>query len=495
MNTLSSFKNEEVSKYSAAHNGRPDYSSMKRKTDTEAFRDLAPEAQLTLEVQLKCILESTADGIFAVDCNGKVIQTNRRFAELWAIPEPLLDRADEMGILDFAQTQLSDPEAFLNKVRALHGSADESMDVLRFKDGRIVKRYSSPLILDGAVLGRVWSFHDITKRTRAEEGLRGAEEQFRSLVEQALTGIIIIQDRRFAYVNPRFCEIHGYALQDELIGTDPLALIAEKDRGATVDMFRRLLDGEVEKISHSLTALRKDGTTVEIGVSSSRFNYRGRPAVVSLTQDISQKIRIEADNLRYVEQIKIAFMSTVEVVTIINQMRDPYTANHARRAAEIAVAIAVELGLDARFQEGLHIAGHLHDIGKINIPTEILSKPGKLGAIEFQLVKTHAQAGFDILKGVEFPWPVAQIGLQHHERMDGSGYPQGLKGEAILPEARIMAVADVVEAMASHRPYRAALGIEVALTEIERGRGTMYDADAADACLCMLREERYQLPI
>ena len=187
-------------------------------------------------------------------------------------------------------------------------------------------------------------------------------------------------------------------------------------------------------------------------------------------------------------------MSTVQVVTTLGEMRDPYTAGHQRRVAEIAVAIGAELGFDARRQEGLRVAGYLHDIGKIRIPSEILSKPGKLSPAEFQLVQGHAQASHDVLMDVEFPWPVAEVALQHHERMDGSGYPQGLKGEAILLEARIMAVADVIEAMSSHRPYRAGLGIETALAEIERGRGTAYDPVVVDACMTLLRERNFTIP-
>lgn len=187
-------------------------------------------------------------------------------------------------------------------------------------------------------------------------------------------------------------------------------------------------------------------------------------------------------------------MSTVKVATTLGEMRDPYTAGHQRRVGEIAVAIGAELGFDARRQEGLRVAGYLHDIGKITIPAEILSKPSKLNAIEYQLIQGHPQSGYEVLKGVEFPWPVAEVALQHHERIDGSGYPQGLKGEAILLESRIMAVADVVEAMSTHRPYRAGLGIENALAEIERGRGSAYDLDVSDACLRLFREKHYQLP-
>jgi putative nucleotidyltransferase with HDIG domain len=187
-------------------------------------------------------------------------------------------------------------------------------------------------------------------------------------------------------------------------------------------------------------------------------------------------------------------MQTVEAITALSAMRDPYTAGHERRVAEIAVAIGAEMGLDAHRQQGLRVAGYLHDVGKINAPAEILSKPGALSAAEFALVKEHARAGYDVLKNVEFPWPVALVALQHHERIDGSGYPQGLKGDEIILEARIVAVADVVEAIASHRPYRAALGIEKSLAEIERGRGTAFDADVVDACLRLFRERGHQLP-
>jgi HD-GYP domain-containing protein (c-di-GMP phosphodiesterase class II) len=173
--------------------------------------------------------------------------------------------------------------------------------------------------------------------------------------------------------------------------------------------------------------------------------------------------------------------------------RDPHTAGHERRVARLAVAIGAELGFDATQQEGLRVAGHLHDIGKITIPVEILSKPGRYSAIEFKLIQGHPRASYDMLKGVEWPWPVAQVALQHHERMDGSGYPQRLKGEAILLEARIMAVADVVEAISSQRPHRPGLGIDKALAEIGRGRGTAYDREVADACLRLFREKHYQL--
>ena len=183
--------------------------------------------------------------------------------------------------------------------------------------------------------------------------------------------------------------------------------------------------------------------------------------------------------------------ATVGAIANTVEMRDPYTAGHQQRVARLAVAIARELHLPEEQIEGLYLAGIVHDVGKIDIPAEILNKPGKLSKLQYQLIQGHAEAGYDIVKGVDFPWPIAEMVRQHHERLDGSGYPQGLKGEAILPEAKILAVADVVESMMSHRPYRASLGIEAALAEIEEGKGRLYDPAAVEACTALFRENGF----
>ena len=175
------------------------------------------------------------------------------------------------------------------------------------------------------------------------------------------------------------------------------------------------------------------------------------------------------------------------------ESRDPYTSGHQVRVAHLARAIATEMGLPQDKIDGIRMAGSIHDIGKLSIPAEILSKPTKLTDIEYSLIKEHSRIGYEMLKNVESPWPLAQIVYQHHERMDGSGYPRNLKGDEILLGARIMAVADVVETMASHRPYRAALGIEAALEEIEKNKGIFYDNAVVDACLKLFREKDYQL--
>jgi putative two-component system response regulator len=185
------------------------------------------------------------------------------------------------------------------------------------------------------------------------------------------------------------------------------------------------------------------------------------------------------------EGIIRAMSSTVET-------RDPYTAGHQQRVADLAQAIAGEMGLSEEQIQGIRMAGLIHDLGKIAVPAEILTKPGKLSAIELDLIKLHPQAGYDILKEIEFPWPIARIVIEHHERINGSGYPHGLSGEEMLQESRILAVADVVEAMASHRPYRAALGLDVALEEISKNKGILYDPEVAHACIKIISEGRFR---
>ncbi|EAU55212.1 PAS domain S-box protein [Mariprofundus ferrooxydans] len=201
-----------------------------------------------------------------------------------------------------------------------------------------------------------------------------------------------------------------------------------------------------------------------------------------------------AEQQQTLKQMQQGLVETVEAIASTVEMRDPYTAGHQRRVAEIAVAIARKLGMEEEQIRGLFLAGIVHDLGKIGIPAEILSYPGRLSETQFMMVQEHSQIGFDILKDVHFPWPIAQMVLQHHERLDGSGYPQGLKGEEILREAQILSVADVVEAMASHRPYRAGLGLDAALAEINDKRGTLFEADVVDACTSLFREDGFELP-
>jgi putative nucleotidyltransferase with HDIG domain len=212
-----------------------------------------------------------------------------------------------------------------------------------------------------------------------------------------------------------------------------------------------------------------------------------------LIEDITIRKHAEEQLHQTLDRLKKAVGTTIQVLVSTVESRDPYTAGHQLRVADLARTIATEMGFPQEKIEGIRMAGSIHDIGKLSIPAEILVKPTKLTNIEFSLIKEHSQSGYEMLKDVESPWPLAEIVYQHHERMNGTGYPRNLKGDDILIEARIMAVADVVEAMASHRPYRPTLGIEAALEEIEKNKGILYDDIVADTCLRLFREKGYQL--
>jgi HD-GYP domain-containing protein (c-di-GMP phosphodiesterase class II) len=229
-------------------------------------------------------------------------------------------------------------------------------------------------------------------------------------------------------------------------------------------------------------------------VETSAFDTDELKLLQELADDLAFGIRSLRDRRAHEtldQRWRASLEATVGAIANTVEMRDPYTSGHQQRVGRLAVAMAREMALSEHRIQGLYLAGIIHDVGKINIPAEILNKPGKLSKLEYQLIQGHAEAGYDIVKGVDFPWSIADMVRQHHERLDGSGYPQGLVGEAILPEARILAVADVVESMMSHRPYRAALGIDAALAEIENGKGRLFDPAAVDACITLFRQKGF----
>ena len=337
------------------------------------------------------------------------------------------------------------------------------------------------------------NIRDITQRKLADASLKTAEAKFRSIVEQTMVGVYMLEGEKLLYANPRTAEIFGRA-PEKLQAAPLLPLVVDEDRQSVVNVLGAIDKGlqEVGRVEYRIK--REDGAEVVVGTELRRAEIDGKPVKIGVLQDVTQRVRSERQMRDYTAQLERAMFGTVDAVSQMMDMRDPYTAGHERRVGELAAMIAAEMGLPEDVQRGLRVAGSVHDVGKITVPAEILGKPGKISAVEFEIIKTHAQQGYEVLKGVDFPWPVAEVARQHHERLDGSGYPRGLKGDEIILEARILAVADVVEAMGTHRPYRPALGIEKALGEIERGAGTAFDPLVVDACLKLFREKGYRLP-
>jgi response regulator RpfG family c-di-GMP phosphodiesterase len=245
-----------------------------------------------------------------------------------------------------------------------------------------------------------------------------------------------------------------------------------------------------------MTGFRKDfsyETAIENGASDFlQKPFESNELVMRLGRVLKER-RLRTELKERLHQIFAVLKGVVHALSLSIEARDPYTAGHQKRVSDLAAAIAEEMGLTDDRITGIRMAGEIHDLGKIAVPAEILSKPKKLSDVELCLIKTHPDVAYNILNGIEFPWPIAEIIYQHHERIDGSGYPRGLKSEEILLEARIMAVADVVEAIASHRPYRPALGMTAAADEIRHHKGVYYDTEVVDACLKIIEEPDFEL--
>jgi PAS domain S-box-containing protein len=355
--------------------------------------------------------------------------------------------------------------------------------------------------------------------------LQSNDQAYRKLIEQMSEGALTVSGEGIVlFANQSFANMLKTPLE-HVIGSSIFNWVATDQNGLLQSLLKlegevarraelRLKTGDEQEIPVYLSAtLMRDNETPDFFclVITDLIEQKRLAASVSaekLAQALlaaSEQSRLTLNQLLIEQrqaknqieeqllQLKDNLKDTVHAIATIVEMRDPYTAGHQVRVAALAAAIATEIGLPADQIEAIEIAGMVHDVGKIQIPAEILSKPNKLDDTEYSLIKLHPQAGYDILKGIDFPWPIAQMVLQHHERLDGSGYPHGLKGDEILLAARILSVADVVEAISSHRPYRASLGIEAALAEITQFRDVYFDPQVVDACLSLFRKKNYQL--
>ncbi len=337
----------------------------------------------------------------------------------------------------------------------------------------------------------------VRARKAAEMALRESLTRYTAVTESANDAIISIRpDGTIDLWNKMAQQMFGYSAE-EAIGKPMHQLITpERNREQMAQGMRQFAQtGTGLMLGKTLesTAVRRDGTEFSVELSISAMNLGGAWHATGIIRDITERKQVEEERRVNADKQAQALAQTIDAVAAMVEARDPYTAGHQRRVAELSCAIAGEMGFSADKIHGLRLAATIHDLGKIHIPAEILSKPGRLSPIEFELIKGHPQAGYDIIKDVQFPWPISQMVLQHHERLDGSGYPQGLKDEQILPEAKILAVADVVEAMVSHRPYRPGLGIDAALEEITNKRGVLYDPAVVDCCVALFKESKFAL--
>lgn len=370
------------------------------------------------------------------------------------------------------------------------------------KDGSVAygETAAAPFELDGKRVIYVGAT-DIEGRRAAENALVESEGRFRSLFEMSPDAIVVHDGETVLLANRAASECFGVS-ESELIGRKILSLVDPSSHRLVKSRLARLSDEEGALPPVEIRMLCARGGTWESEATSASITMHGRRVYQTTLRDLTERKATEkqleayrselevlvAERTLSLQRVRAELDSVTAVVGRTVELRDPYTAGHQRRVAELSIAIAACLGMNEIDSDYVRIAAGIHDIGKISVPAEILSKPGRFSAIEYELVKTHAQSGYDIVASAELEGPIAEIVYQHHERLDGSGYPRGLGDSELLPGARVIMVADVVEAMTSHRPYRAALGLEAALHEVTSGAGVLFDADVVRACQSVMLE-------
>jgi len=455
------------------------------------LRDTETRYRSLYESPLNIIFMYNPEGYF-IDANDAAVAiTGYNHEEFSQLNFATLCDAEHLGKVTESITELIDTGLQREPVEIRLQRKDGSSVWIEFISTLIYREGKPPLIQSIA--------RDITDRREAEEALRAEKERTQQYLDIA-GAVIVVLDRegKVSLINRMGAKVLGLA-EEEIIGKSWIDhFIPDNERSQVRESFTRLMRGDVDpNIHYENTLLTGDGEERVIAWSNSIVRDTTGTIIASISSgvDITDRKRAEEEIHSTISKLRKAMNGIIQAMTLTIEARDPYTAGHQRKVSNLARAIATELNLPSEKIDGIRMAGLIHDIGKINIPAQILTKPGKLTDLEFDFIKSHPKIGYDILKTIDFPWPVADIVYQHHERLDGSGYPDGLSGDDIMIEARIMSVADVVEAMASHRPYRPAIGIDQALEEITKYSGIKYDPDAVTACIRLFREKGFSLEI
>jgi PAS domain S-box-containing protein/putative nucleotidyltransferase with HDIG domain len=442
------------------------------------------------------LFEYAPDAYFLADVKGTFIGGNKAAETLVGYrKEELIGKSLlKLDILPGDQIQKTLKLLALNAMRK---PTEPEEFTLRRKDGSRVfveiRTYPATIKGETVVLGIA---RDITERKKAEEELRESEEKFKSICASAQDAILMMDPcGLISYWNRAAEEILGYSAQ-EALGQDIHSWLApESFREVSFEplrWFKRSGQGSAIGRILELEALRKDGVRIPIELSLSAVKLHGEWHAIGIVRDISERQKAKEQLEESLKRLRKSMESIIQAIALTVDLRDPIQSGHQRRAADLAVAIATEMNLSQDKIDTILIASLIHDLGKISVPGEILNKPGRLDEAELQLIREHPKTGYDILRKIDLPEPIAEIVYQHHERMNGSGYPRGLAGQEIILEARVLAVAEAVEAMASHRPYRPALGVEKALEEITRNKGILYDPDVAEACLRVFVKKKFE---
>ncbi|MBP6940833.1 MAG: PAS domain S-box protein [Syntrophorhabdaceae bacterium] len=453
-------------------------------------RQHAEEALHQSEAKYRSIFENAVEGIFQSTPDSQLIAVNPAMARIFgfASPEEMVREVTNIGRQLYINYENRNR---FEKLLAEHGTVRGFESQFYRKDGSALwGSLNVRAVRDeaGNILYYEGMLEDITARKRAEEDLKKSEEKYRNIFDNASEGIFqVTPDGRYLSVNPTLAKIHGYDSPEEMVLTvTDIAhqLYVDPSRRAEL---RRLLEEKGFVKDFEIMMRKKDRGLQWVSVTSHTVKDANGGILYyeGMLQDITAR-KFAAEELGNLRKSLAGLLSAMSSMI---EMRDPGITGHQKRVSEIASAIADEMGLAHDTIEHIRVAGIIHDVGKISVPAEILSKPAGLTEMEYGLVKTHPQAGYDMLKDAGLPHPVAEMVLQHHERLDGSGYPRGLKGPDILLEARILAVADVAEAIVSPRPYRPARSQDAAVDEITRNKGILYDPEAADIFVRLFRDK------
>jgi len=465
--------------------------------NTTARRKLAEASQLEIEENFRELLENVQEGYFEIDLAGNFTFINDSVCRVLGC-----SRKEVMGINSGKFKDQDDVEEIFQAYNKVYKTGKPLKGVkwhVVVKDNS--KRYLEGSIslrkdLSGKPIGFRVIVNDVTERKQAEEKLRESEASYRQLFDNSPAVIyrVDFKSGKFLKANDVFCEYLGCS-QEEIYSRSPYDILTEASKKLFLERVEKISQGikVPEIVEYEVLDKKRKQWCLRLHNKNIYDTEGNLVASDVVAHDITERKRMEEKLRETLESLRKSIKTTIQVLATASEARDPYTAGHQNRVADLARAIATEMGLSQDTIEGIRMAGSIHDVGKLSIPAEILSKFTKLTNIEFSLIKKHSRSGYEMLKDVESPWPLAQIVYQHHERMDGSGYPRNLKGDEIIIEARIMAVADVVEAMSSNRPYRPGFGIEVALEEIEKNKGIFYDDTVANTCLKLFREKGFKI--
>jgi PAS domain S-box-containing protein/putative nucleotidyltransferase with HDIG domain len=464
---------------------------------TGGAREQNGEAATESESRLQALIQSLQETVYAIDEDGTITYVSPQIESVLGYrPEEMTGRP----FMSYVHHQ--DLKTMLHHFEKGGQDGLEPWESrLHAKDGRIVwvrAAVSRQLMHAGRFRGISGTLSDVTERRRMELDLAESRRRMANLMDH-LPGMAYRcrndRDWTLEYVSAGCLELTGYTA-DELVGSRAITFNELIHPDEREHIWEAVQSAVAESGNYRLTyrIRSRDGRGKWVFEQGGAVpSPDGAPLTLEgFISDITEQHLAESRVRDSFAKLRQALGGIIKAMASTIEYRDPCTSGHQQRVADLARRIAREMGLPAERVDGLRMAGVIHDIGKVAVPAEILGKPSKLSPIETLLVKTHAQTGFEIIRDIEFPWPIARMVLEHHERLDGSGYPGGLAGDETLLESRILAVADVVEAMCSHRPYRPALGSEAALGEIQANRGILYDAGVVDACLRLFQEEDFQ---